>query len=208
MWTKAFISSREHIFHLKGGCCTESRWVLVVHPHSSVRRQKQGICEWLQLIDSLEKLVQTLERQTDCDWICPLGQIFADLRRGHPGETVTHPQRDPALQKLSSLQKNIECWLKIFLSSTIHLAGRVLNGKFEGVAGNAITVVKSWIYCRKHAWVFKKTDQLKAQVNSVILVQSDSTSTQSILCTVIMMVWFRWFRLLEDNKADYCGREQ
>lgn len=89
-----------------GGC---SKSALGVHLHSHLFRQKQGICKWLQLINSLGKQPQTLKRQTARDWKCPPRQIFVGLRRSVLGETVTHPQMDPEPQKLSSLLKNIEC---------------------------------------------------------------------------------------------------
>lgn len=43
------------------------------------------------------------------DWKCPPRQIFVSLRRIYLGETVTHPQKDPELRKLSRLLKTIEC---------------------------------------------------------------------------------------------------
>lgn len=47
------------------------------------------------------------------------GKYFVSLRRSHLSETVIQPQKCPGLQKLPSLLKNIECCLKILLSSTI-----------------------------------------------------------------------------------------
>ena len=75
------------------------------------------------------------------DWKCPPRQIFVGLRRSHLGETVTHPQKGPELQKLSRLLKTIKCcrfsrplWFNSFNRQDI---------KWEDKRKS-----RCWIYCR------------------------------------------------------------